>query len=339
MTQAFHDAGKLAWRVQSWALEGKDSDIHDHMTQTTLKASFHSLPGNVKGGLILMLAAAGFGVMIALIKLLGDRIHITQILLSRQVIMGLIVLPAILANFPGSLRTEHMALQFLRISLALVAMLFGFTAVVHMPLAEATAIGFAKSFFVTICAIFVLKETIGWRRWMAVLVGFAGVLIVLRPGFETFSIYGFYALIGAAGAGAVMVVVRLLTRTESATTILTYQALGVGVAMIIPGLWFWVWPTAYEWLLLTLMGVVSYGAQMFNIYAYKFGEASVMACLDYVRLLYSVAFGYLLFGDLPDFWTWAGAFIIVAASIYTIQREAKRKQILVRQPEGRGKTA
>ena len=307
------------------------------MSLKTIQESFDRLPSNVKGGIILMFAAAGFGTMVALIKLAGERLHVTQILLLRQIIMGVIVAPTIFQNFPGSLKTNHLGLQMMRIALALVAMLFGFTAVVNMPLADATAIGFAKSFFVTICAIFFLNEVIGFRRWFAVIVGFIGVLIVLRPGFEGFTIYGVYALIGAAGAGAVMVVIRILTRTESATTILTYQALGVGVVVAIPGVWFWIWPTPFEWALLIAMGIISYVAQMLNIVAYKHGEASVMASLDYVRLIYSVFFGWLLFETLPDIWTWLGAMIIIAASVYTIHREAQKRQVLVRTPEGRGK--
>jgi len=196
-----------------------------------------------------MFAAAGFGTMVALIKLVGERLDVFQILLVRQSVMALIVAPTILKNFPGSLKTSNFSLQLLRIFLALVAMGFGFTAVVNMPLADATAIGFAKSFFVTICAIFFLNEVIGIRRWFAVIIGFIGVLIVLRPGFEGFTIYGVYALIGSAGAGTVMVVIRILTRTETTISILTYQALGVGLVVAIPGFWFWVWPTAYEWTL------------------------------------------------------------------------------------------
>ena len=284
-----------------------------------------------------MLAAGGFGVMVVLIKLAGERLHVTQILLVRQIVMGFIVAPTIFSNFPGTLRTERFGLQILRIILALVAMLFGFTAVIHMPLADVTAIGFAKSFFVTILAIFILNEVIGIRRWAAVIIGFIGVLIMLRPGTESFSFYGIYALIGAAGAGAVMVIIRILNRTESPTTILTYQALGVGIAMIFPGIWFWQMPTLYEWILLVIMGFVSYGAQMLNIYAYKFGEASVMASLDYVRLIYSVLFGFWIFNTLPDTWTWVGAVIIIGASIYTIHREAQNKQVLIRTADGRGK--
>ncbi|MEM9278348.1 MAG: DMT family transporter [Pseudomonadota bacterium] len=309
------------------------------MSIKSLKASFKGLPDNVKGGFFLMFAAAGFGTMIALIKLAGDNLHVAQILLVRQIVMAIIVAPTILKDFPGSLKTNHMGLQLLRIVLALIAMGFGFTAVIHMPLADATAIGFAKSFFVTICAIFVLNEVIGIRRWSAVIIGFIGVLIVLRPGFDGFTIYGVYALIGAAGAGTVMVVIRILTRTESATTILTYQALGVGLAVAIPGIWFWQWPSTYEWMLLIAMGFISYGAQMLNIIAYKYGEASVMASLDYVRLIYSVLFGWLLFNTLPDFWTLFGAMIIILASIYTIHREAQRKQVILRTAEGREKVS
>ena len=276
-----------------------------------------------------MFAAAGFGTMVALIKLVGERIDVFQILLVRQLVMALIVVPTIMTNFPGSLKTNNIGLQLLRIFLALVAMSFGFTAVINMPLADATAIGFAKSFFVTICAIFFLNEVIGFRRWFAVIIGFIGVLIVLRPGFEGFTIYGVYALIGAAGAGSVMVVIRILTRTESTITILTYQALGVGLAVAIPGIWFWIWPTPLEWMLLIAMGIISYIAQMLNITAYKYGEASVMASLDYARLIYAVFFGWLLFENLPDFWTWFGAMIIIAASVYTIHRESQRKQKII----------
>jgi len=305
------------------------------MSLRTLTDNFNKLPDNVKGGIVLMFAAAGFGLMIALIKLTGERLHVAQILLVRQAVMALIVAPAIFNGFPGTLKTNSLGLQILRIVLALIAMGFGFTAVVNMPLADVTAIGFAKSFFVTICAIFVLNEVIGIRRWMAVIIGFIGVMIVLRPGLDGFTIYGVYALIGAAGAGSVMVVIRLLTRTESATTILAYQAIGVGIAVTIPGIWYWQAPTLNEWILLIAMGFISYAAQMFNIIAYKFGEASVMASLDYVRLIYSVLFGWYLFNHLPDVWTWVGAMIIIAASIYTIHREAQNKQVLVRTAEGR----
>ncbi|MEZ5872436.1 MAG: DMT family transporter [Nitratireductor sp.] len=294
-----------------------------------------ALPDNAKGAAVLMMAALFFSVMTLLVKLLGERLHVTQILFVRQMVMTTIVLPMILKGFPGVLRTNRPGLQLTRIAFALCAMMFGFTSVIHLPLAEATAIGFAKSFFVPIFATIILAEAVGPRRWAAVAAGFVGVMIMLKPGTEGFSYYGLMGLAGAAGAGIVMVIIRLMSRTESNTTILTWQALGIGIAMAGPGIWFWQWPTPHEWLLLLLMGGISYVAQMLNIMAYRFGEASVMASLDYVRLLYATLFGWFFFAALPGIHTWIGAGVIVAASIYTIHRETRVKKEMTSHPQVR----
>ena len=306
------------------------------MTPGAIRGRFNDLPSNVRGAAFLMAAALFFSLMVALIKMLGQTYHVTHILLIRQIIMTMIVAPAIWRNFPGVLRTTQPRLHLARIGLAVIAMLLGFTAIIHLNLADATALGFAKSFFITIFAVIILKETVGIRRWLAVGVGFIGVLIMLCPGTDAFSIYGIFAVIGTGCAGMVMVIIRLMSRVDSPTTILTWQALGVGIAMAIPGIWYWQWPSLNHWLLFVIMGAVSYIAQLFNIHAYKWGEASVLASLDYVRLLYATLLGYLLFSNLPGYQTWIGAAIIITASIYTIRRESKRKQILVRDPQGRG---
>jgi len=275
-----------------------------------------------------MLASFVFTLMALLIKLLGQHLHITQILLVRQIGMTIMVAPAILRNFPGSLRSERPRLQLIRVLFALVAMLGGFTAIIHMPLADATAIFFAKSFFITIFAVLFLAETVGVYRWSAVLVGFVGVMIMLQPGTDNFSIYGLASLIGAAGAAAVMILLRLLSRIDSADTIMTYGALGVGVVMILPGMYFWQQPTANEWVLLVAVSVVSYFAQKCNIFAYKFGEASLLASLDYVRLLWATLFGFLIFDQFPGLSTWIGAALVIAAAIFMIYRETRRKRDL-----------
>ena len=273
-----------------------------------------------------MLASFVFSVMALLIKLLGQHLHITQILLVRQIGMSIMVSPAILRNFPGSLRSERPGLQLLRVFFALVAMLCGFTAIIYMPLADATAIFFAKSFFVTIFAVIFLAETVGVYRWSAVLIGFVGVMIMLQPGTDNFSIYGLASLAGAAGAAGVMILLRLLSRIDSAYTIMTYGALGVGIVMILPGIYYWQQPTETEWLLLVAVGMVSYYAQKCNIFAYKYGEASLLASLDYVRLLWATLFGFLIFDQFPDLSTWIGAAIVIVAAIFMIYRETRRKR-------------
>lgn len=290
---------------------------------------------NVKGAFFLMLAAFGFALMVALIKLAGQRLPVTQILFVRQLFMTVMLVPFLIKNFPTSLKTDHLPLQLGRVVLALVAMLAGFTAVVNMPLAEATAIAFAKSFFVTIFAVVFLKETVGVYRWTAVCVGFVGVLVMVRPGTDEFSIYALLAIVGAASAGLVMVIIRKLTRVDPPTTILAYQAIGVGLIMAIPAFMQWVAPTPAEWLLLAAVGVVSYFAQKGNIIAYTHGEASLLASLDYVRLLYATLFGWLLFSELPGFSTLLGAGIIIVASVYTVYRERRKKQRLASHPQAR----
>lgn len=296
---------------------------------------FNKQSDNVKGALILMLAAFGFSLMVAMIKVAGERLPVTQILFIRQLGMAIMLAPVLIKTFPGSLKSGQRHLQFLRIFLALNAMLFGFTAVINMPMADATAIAFAKSFFVTIFAVLFLKETVGLYRWSAVAVGFLGVLVMLRPGAEGYSIYGLMALGGAACAGMVMVIIRKLSRTDPPSTILAYQAIGVGLIMAVPAYIQWIPPTSTEWALLAAIGFVSYFAQKANIYAYSYGEASMLASLDYVRLIYATLFGWILFSELPSISTWVGAAIIVLASIYTVHRESKRKQKLANGPNGR----
>ena len=296
---------------------------------------FHRLPDSLKGIAFLVLASIAFSLMALLIKMLGQRLHVTQILLLRQLGMTLMVSPAILRNFPGSLRSTRPGLQILRMLFALIAMLGGFTAVIHLPLADATAIFFAKSFFVTIFAMLFLGEFVGAYRWSAVVIGFVGVLIMLQPGSGNFSIYGLASLAGAAGAGAVMILLRILSRSESADTIMTWSALGIGSAMALPGIYYWQTPTTAEWALLCGVAVVSYFGQRSNIFAYKHGEASLLASLDYLRLLWATLLGFLVFGHLPGISTWIGASIVVAAAIFTIYREARRKRGWIESPADR----
>ena len=295
---------------------------------------FHRLPDNAKGIAFLMVASIGFSIMALLIKLLGQRLHVTQILMLRQAGMLLLVLPAILPNFPGSMRSNRPGLQILRMAFALIAMLGGFSAIIHLPLADATAIFFAKSFFVTIFAMLFLGEVVGRYRWGAVVVGFVGVLIMLQPGTAEFSIYSLASLVGAAGAAAVMICLRLLAQHDSADTILAWSSIGVGLAMAVPGIYFWQTPTVYEWLLLAALAVASYVGQRFNVFAYKHGEASLLASLDYVRLLWATLLGWLVFSHFPGAPTWIGAGVVIAAAIFTIYRETRRKRRVTAEPSG-----
>jgi len=255
------------------------------------------------------------------------RLHVTQVIFVRQLFIILIMAPRFAQGFPGSIKTTQPLLHLVRVFAALIAMVCGFTAVINMPLADATAIGFAKSLFVTLFAILLLKETVGIRRWFATLIGFVGVMIMLQPGSGDFTIYGVYAAFGAVAAGLVMVLLRIMTRTEQPATLLIYQGVGVAVVLAIPAVLTWQPPTPTEWLLLLGVGITGYLSQMCNIYAYKYGEASLLAPLEYTRILYATIIGLIVFGDVPGISTMVGATIVVLASAYTLHRERQLKQL------------
>ncbi len=295
------------------------------------------LPDNTIGALWILVATFIFTIMVTLIKFVGQDISVFQVLLVRQAVMLLVVAPQILRGLPSSLSTKRPDLQLVRIIFASAAMLLGFTAIIELPLADATAIGFSKTFFITIFAIWFLGEKVGIHRWGATIIGFLGVVLMLRPEGDGFvDIYALFALAGAASAGLVMIVVRLLTRTDTTTTILTYQAVGVGLIVVIPAIMTWQTPSLFQWLLLVAIGVVSWAAQYANIQGFRFGEATAIASLDYTRLLYAAIFGAIIFGNWPRAETLIGAAVIIAASIYTVRREAKRGRELARASDGRG---
>ncbi len=254
--------------------------------------------------------------------MLGERLHVAEIILIRQIVMTAIVAPVIISGLPGSLKTQRPDLHVVRVTCASIAMLAGFTAIIHLPLADATAIAFSKTFFLTIFAILFLGETVGRHRWAATAIGFLGVVIILQPGGDTgFNIYAAMAVGSAASAGVVMIIIRKLSQVERPVTILTYQAVFVGLIMLPIALYHWVTPTLEEWGLLMLVGMASWAGQMCNIRAFRAGEASAIAALDYARLIYATVIGFLVFGELPKPVTYAGAALIVAGALYTVWRE------------------
>ena len=289
-----------------------------------IQVRWRALPGNVRGGLWFLAGAAILSVMLALIKLAGQSLHVTEILFFRQITMAAIMLPAILRGYPGSLKTQLPKLQLGRIGLAFVSMTLGFAAVIQLPLAEVTTLGFTKTFFMTILGIVVLGEVVRVRRWAALAAGFIGVLIILWPAVEVESgsnIYRVAAIASACMVAGVMVMVRQLAQVDRPVTILSYQAIGVGVLMFGPMLWYWRTPTLGELGLMVLIGAIAAAGQYITILALKASEASALAPLDFSRLVFAAALGLAMFGEWPADRVFVGAAVIVGAALYTLHRE------------------
>ena len=286
---------------------------------------WNALPGNLRGSAWLVIASFIFATMAALIKEVGQRLPVVEILFWRQLFVIVVVSPAIVKGFPAVFRTERLKLHMARVGFSAIAMTTGFTAIVHMPLAEATAISFARTLFTTLLAIFILHEIVGWRRWSATIVGFIGVVIVVQPTAEGLDIYALLALISAFFVAGIMIVLRMLSQTERPVTIMTYQAVFLTIILAPFAAWVWVTPTWWDIGLLALIGLIMSAGQWSNIQAYRAGEASAIAPFEYGRLLFATLLGFWIFDEIPTIYTALGAVVIMGSTIYTAHRNAIKK--------------
>ncbi|MGI9500916.1 MAG: DMT family transporter [Geminicoccaceae bacterium] len=281
---------------------------------------------NIKGILWALLATALFAVVAAMAKVAVAEYHVLQILFFRQALVFLSSLPSIAKSFPQSLKTRHPGIHALRLIGAFTALSFGIWAVAVLPLTTAITLAFAQVFFVALLALHFLNEPVGVQRIASVIVGFVGVVIVMRPGAE--GLVDMHALIpicGALGAAVAITSVRKLSRTESTATLLVYQALFVGVLAGVPLFWLWVTPDLNGMLFLLGMGILATVGQWAGVMALRFGEASVVGNIEYVKLIYAAILGFFLFGEVPDAYTLVGGAIIVGSSIYIFHREARSR--------------
>ncbi|MEQ8334364.1 DMT family transporter [Nisaea sp.] len=285
------------------------------------------MPENLKGCAWLVLASLLFTVMTAAIKDVGQRIPVWEILFIRQICVILILSPRLVKSFPVAFRTDRLSLHAGRIFCSLCAMATGFTAVIHMPLAQSTAISFARTLFITVLAVLILKEVVDLKRWGATVIGFIGVLIVLQPTFDGIDFYAFLALSSAVFVAFVMILTRFMTKTESPVTIMTYQSFGLAIVFGIPAFIYWETPTSGELLAMVLTGALMSMAQYSNIQAYKHGEASAVQPMEFTRLIFAGLIGVLFFLETPSTLTILGSMVIFAGAAYSIREMGRDKRI------------
>jgi drug/metabolite transporter (DMT)-like permease len=211
-------------------------------------------------------------------------------------------------------------LQVLRVVLSALEVAMFFWAVSYLPLADTTTFYLAGPIYVTALSVWLLRERVGWRRWTAVLVGFTGVVIALRPSSSSFTLPALIALSGSVIYALVMITTRMLRQTNDIMLMTTYfiGAVAFGLVTVPFG---WVMPTGYDLLCLAGVGFSNIVAQFCVIRSLKRASASVVVPYQYTLIVWSVVFGWLMFAELPDVYTVAGAAIIVAAGLYIYWRE------------------
>ncbi len=282
---------------------------------------------NIPRGIALMLASIVFFVSLdSAAKILTETLPPLQIAWGRYV-FSVVFLPFLIRprQLIPAFRTNRPDLQAAR-SVILVSLTCAFfTAIRYIPLAEAVAIGFAAPFITSMLAIPVLGEKVGIRRWIAITIGFIGVLIVLRPGFEERHWAYFLPLGVAVGIAVYNVLTRLVNRYDSARTSMAYSnAAGTVVMSLVvftlPGQWAPL-GTA-DWLTLALLGIFAMSGHFCLILAYRHAPVSALAPFSYSHLVLAMIAGFAVFGEVPDLATLAGVAVIAASGVYVFRREA-----------------
>lgn len=285
-------------------------------------------------GILLRLAAmAMLGVMFALVKLAGNHgVHVAESLFWRQLAgLPVVILWLWWTGNLASIKTKRPGAHALRSTLGLISMTLNFSAMLLLPMAEATTIGFATPIFATLLAALLLREATGRYRWGAILLGFVGVLIAVQPGSN--NIYGTGVLVALTGAmltACVAIQLRRMSKEESTGAIVFWFSLcslaPLGIAM----LFFSRSHDGQTWLIITGLAAAGATAQILLTSAMRHATVAAILTMDYSGLIWSILFGFLLFGDLPGHSVWLGAPIIILAGMIIAWREqylAKRARL------------
>jgi drug/metabolite transporter (DMT)-like permease len=280
-------------------------------------------------------AVAGIGLMLtgialfaindALGKWLLATYTVGELLLIRSATALLLLAPFLrrggMAAFTGAPRPR---LQIARVILSTLEVAMFFWAVSYLPLADTVTFYLAGPIYVTALSVLLLGETVGWRRWTAVLIGFAGVLLALRPSAASLTLPALIALTGSLFFALLMVVTRLLHETPN-TVLVGGQIVGTLLFGVLATPFAWVAPSPRDLALLCLFGAISMLALACVNRSLKLVAASVVAPYQYTLIVWAVVLGYLVFGDVPDLYTLLGALVIVGAGLYIFWREQLRR--------------
>ncbi len=288
-----------------------------------------------------MIGMATTSLMDVTIKMLSTSFPLHEIILARSLVA--IVLTMVIVHFEGGLallKTVRPLMHLLRGLLIVVANMSFYLAISAIPLAEATAIFFVSPLFITALSVPLLGEKVGWRRWISVIVGFAGVLVIVRPGSETGSYFALLPIIAALSYALTQITSRGLAATEKASVMsfyisLAFIAISGGFWLLIgDGAWLgtggdkmdflfrpWVWPEQNEALLMLLAGFLVAIVGYFLSQAYRVANASVVAPFEFVAMPLSILWGYIFWQEIPDIQAALGILLIAASGIYIFLRE------------------
>ena len=267
-------------------------------------------------------AMAFFSAMGVFIRLGAEELHALEIVFFRNALALVLMMPWLARHGVNALRTKRLGLYVTRASVNVIGMIAGFTALTLIPLAEATALGFTAPLWATLGAALFLSEVLRARRITALVIGFVGMLIVLRPGLQHISTGALLALANAFLIAVTTLIVKKLTRTESPEAIVTWMVLMQTPLSLIPALWVWQWPSMLGWVWLWCLALCATLAHLCWTRACAFADISELQPIEFIKLPLIALFAYFIFSEVPSIWTWIGGTVIFASTAYITYREA-----------------
>jgi drug/metabolite transporter (DMT)-like permease len=301
------------------------TEFRDHALPELMSA-WRAAPAVLRGILMMCAATVFFSVMHVLVRYASRELPPFEIAFFRNLFGFLIFVPLLVSGGFGFLRTRRLGLHAVRGLLNVAAMLMFFTALSLTEVARVTALSFTAPLFTALMSVLFLGERFRMRRWTALGLGFAGMLIILRPGVIAVDL-GALLVVGSALIWAVtMIVIKLLSRTESSFAITAYMNIFLSVFSLGPALWVWVTPSAEMWGWLVAIGVTGTLAQLSLSQALKETEPTAVLPFDFLKLIWATLLGLWVFGELPDAWTYVGAAVIFASGFYIVWREGQERR-------------
>jgi len=278
---------------------------------------------HARAALLMIGSTMFFGAMAVTIRLASDALSTYQIAFFRNFFGLLVLLPFLWRSGPSILRTRQLPRYLVRSAIGVASMLCSFWAIGHLPMAQAIALSYSAPLFATIAAVIFLHEVVRMRRWSAVVIGFIGVLVIVRPGTDSFSAGTLVAVSAAVLSAIVAIQIKQLSRIDPADTIVFYTYVFWVPLSLVPALFAWQWPHGITWLWVVAIGAFGTGGQLLWTRALKLGDVSALTPISFMQLPLVAFAAWLLFGEDPSRWTVIGAAIIFIANAYIAHREVQ----------------
>ncbi len=277
----------------------------------------------MRGALLMSLSTLGFAVMHASIRHVSATLPPFEIAFFRNVFGVLFLTPLLVGGGFAQMRTKRLCLHATRGLVNVCAMLMFFTSVSITPLAKVTALSFTAPIFAAALSVLFLGERFRIRRWAAIVIGFLGTLIVLRPGIDVVETGPILAIAASALWAVAMIMIKILSRTESSVAIVAWMGIFLGAFSFIPALLVWKTPTLNDFAWLAFIGFIGSIAQVSISQALKETDPTAVLPFDFLKLIWTTMLGIWLFNEVPDIFTWVGAAVIFTSGFYIAWRERK----------------